>query len=242
MSRRKPFDPSKQKRPIQFSEQLGAPNVHRAAKSKAGFELEQLALNAQRDGVVRSREKSMLTHPALLAERTNSKLRAYADQGKEPDQDIQIQQTPSDRATAMYRHLLWQHFYAHWDDTAGKSGGTNFEKSSHSSDLNKLPLTEGQFGRRRFYAWLRKQPGGRELSDFLNDVAAQCNPQAYPPGYKIMSKQEIGAWLLDADSIRDSKSAVDGALALACRILAGMSAQFAAQERHEALAKKKQAR
>ena len=213
--------------PSKVAQELGL-SGHRINQSKAGFEVEQTGI-----GHHRLREKAMLTHWSLLAERANAKLRAYTDQGKEPDGDIQIQQTPSDRATANWRHLLWSYIETHWSVMEGKSGRTNYEKSSRSSDLNKLPLSDKQFSRRKFYGWLEKQPGGKELMDYVNDVAAQCNPQAYPADHTVMSHAEIGAWLLDHDSPRECKAAATGALALACRILAGMSAAFAAQERHE---------
>ena len=180
----------------------------------------------------------MLTHPALLAERTNIILRAYADQGKQPDKDVQIAQTPSDRCTAMWRKLLWDWMVTHYEAEQGKSGRTNFEKSSHSSDLNRVPLTDDQFSRRGFYCWLKTQPMGRELSDFLIDIAAQCNPQACGAGQRVMSKAEIGAWLLDADNPRDCKNATDGALSLACRMLAGAQAHYVAMKRYERHVKK----
>jgi len=180
----------------------------------------------------------MLTHPSLLAERTNLVLRSYADQGKQPDKDVQIVQTPSDRATAMWRKLLWDWIVTHYESEQGKVGRTNFEKSSHSSDLNRLPLTDNQFSRMGFYNWLKTQPMGKELTDFLIDIAAQCNPQACNPDQRIMSKAEIGAWLLDADSPRDCKNATDGALALACRLLAGAQAHYAAMKRYERHVKK----
>lgn len=229
---KRPWDPAKNVMPENVAKDLGI--TRRLDHSKAGFEPELVGI-----GHFRLREKAMLTDPALLSERANAKMRAYVESGKEPDKDIQISQTPSDRATAMWRNLLWSYMHARYKDVSGKIGSTNFEKSSHSSDLNRLPLTDNQFSRLKFYNWLRKQPIGLELSNFLNDIAAQCNPQAHPPEHKIMSKTEIGAWLIDSDTPRDCKSATDGALALACRLLAGAQAQFFAQERQEKIAKKR---
>ena len=232
--KKKPWDPRTQARPTEFSEQLGFPKKERLNKSKAGFEAEQLAVGARRDGVVRSREKSMLTHPALLAERRTVIIRAYVEQGKElPSEGIKVPETPSDRASAQWRHLLWQYLQARYESINGKCSSTNFEKSSHSSDINKIPLTDNQFKRLGFYYWLRKQPGWKELTDFLDDIAAQCNPQACSSDHRLMSKVEIGSWLLDSDNPRDAKCAVDGALALACRALAGAAAEYSLLERRK---------
>ena len=227
-----PWNPARNIMPEKVAQDLGLAK-QRFQHSKAGFESEPTGI-----GHFRLKEKAMLTHPSLLAERTNIILRAYADQGKQPDKDVQITQTPSDRATAMWRHLLWQFLQTHWEAEQGKSGRTNFEKSSHSSDLNRVPLTDDQFSRRGFYNWLKTQPMGKELSDFLIDIAAQCNPQACGPGQRVMSKSEIGAWLIDCDSPRDSKNACDGALALACRMLAGAQAHYVAMKRYERHVKK----
>jgi hypothetical protein len=220
-----PWVPGKQAMPSAVAAQLGLPQER---LKKGDFETEQVAI-----GHFRLREKSMLTHPSLLAERTNAKLRAYADQGKEPDQDIQITQTPSDRATAMWRHLLWKYLETRYENINGKSGSTKFEQSSRSSELGRLPLSEDQFNRRRFYEWLRKQPGCKSLTNLLDRVAAQCNPQAHDPDYPILSKAEIGAWRIDSDNPRDAKNACDGALAQACEHLAEMAAHYAALERQQ---------
>ena len=220
--------------PAEVAKQLGL-SGERLAQSKAGFETEAVGI-----GHNRLREKAMLTDPALLAERTNAKMRAYADQGKEPDKDVQITQTPSDRATALWRGILWDYLKTRYRDASGNASITNYEGSTRSSELHKLPLSNDQFNKLKFFNWLRKTPMGRELTDFLNDVAAQCNPQAHPSGYRVMSKTEIGAWLIDSDTARDCKSATDGALSLACRMLAGAHAHFAALERQEKLGKKRQ--
>ena len=225
--KRGPWNPARNIMPDKVAKDLGL-GVERLQHSKAGFEPEPTGI-----GHFRLKEKAMLTHPALLAERTNIALRAYADQGKTPDNDVQINQTPSDRATAMWRKLLWDWLVTHYEVEQGKAGRTNFEKSSHSSDLNRVPLTDDQFSRRGFYSWLRTQPMGKDLSDFLTDIAAQCNPQACGAGQRVMSKSEIGAWLLDADNPRDTKNACDGALALACRLLAGAQAHYVAMKRYE---------
>jgi len=221
-----PWIPGKTPVPLKVAQDLGL-SGHRLNQSKSGFEAEPVGI-----GHHRLREKAMLTHYSLLAERRNAKLRACLDQGKEPE-DLQITQTPSDRAVAMWQYLLWSYMETIYQIVEGKSGKTNYEKSSHSSDLNRLPLTEKQFNLRKFCGWVEKQPGGKELASYLTQVAAQCNPQAFPPDYPVMSHAEIGAWLLDHDATRECKVAATGALALACRILAGMSAVFAAQERNE---------
>ena len=213
--------------PEKVAKDLGL-GVERLRHSKAGFEPEPTGI-----GHFRLKEKAMLTHPSLLAERTNIVLRAYADQGKTPDKDVQINQTPSDRVTAMWRKLLWEFLQTHWEAEQGKSGRTNFERSSHSSDLNRLPLTDDQFNKRGFYSWLKSDPIGAGLAEFLIDIAAQCNPQACGSEQRVMSKTDIGAWLLDADNPRDTKNACDGALGLACRLLARGQAHYAAMKRYE---------
>ena len=133
----------------------------------------------------------------------------------------------------MWRHLLWQYFATRYESINGKSGSTKFEQSSRSSELGRLPLSEVEFSRRRFYEWVRKQPGCKSLTNFLDRIAAQCNPQAHDPEYVIMSKSEIGAWRIDTDNPRDAKNACDGALAQACEHLAEMAAYYAALERQQ---------
>jgi hypothetical protein len=218
---KKPWNPVTTPIPSKVADDLGISD--RIKHSKAGFEAEQTGI-----GHFRLKERSMLTHPNLLAERRNIALRACPDQEK-----LHIQQTPSDRATAMWRRLLWQFIETHYEVKQGRTGRTNFERASTSTDLNRIPFTDGQLSRRGFYNWLKDQPIGKELADFLSDIAAQCNPQACGPDQRVMSKAEIGAWLLDSDNSRDCKNATDGALALACRLLACAQSHYATQKRYE---------
>ena len=212
--------------PAEVASQLG---LSKERLQHGDFDSEQVSI-----GHHRLRERSMLTHPALLAERRAVMTKAYVDQGKElPSEGIRVPETPSDRATTLYRSVLWRYMITRWQVVPGRSGSTNFEKSSHSSDLNRLPLTDSQFDGRAFYGWLKQQPGGKSLTNLLNKVAAQCNPQAHDPDYPIMSKAEIGMWRIDTDNPRDAKNACDGALAQACEQLAEMAAHYAAMERQK---------
>ena len=226
VSKKGPWVPGRTPIPSKVAEDLGL-SGHRL--QHGDFESEQVSI-----GHHRLRERSMLTHPALLMERRAAATKAYVDAGKElPSDGIRVPETPSDRATAKYRSVLWRYLVSRWSIVPGRSGSTNFEKSSHSTDLNRLPLTESQFDQRAFYGWLKSQPGGKSLTSFLNKVAAQCNPQAHDPDYTIMSKAEIGMWRIDTDNPRDAKNACDGALAQACEQLAEMAAHYAAIERQK---------
>lgn len=232
MSRRKPFDPSKQKRPLQFSEQLGAPNPHRAAKSKAGFVPEQLAVGHRRDGVVRSKERSPLTHPSLLIEMQVERTRAHVDSGQElPELGIRVPLTPSDRVTAPNRRILWQYIQTKIESELGKRNPINYEGAIRSGELHHLPLSDKQFNRRAFFEWLKHQPGWRYFTSYLDRFVELVEPQVANDPTKILTKTELGMWLLDCDGQRDAKSGADGGLAVICHGLAEAAADFAAYER-----------
>ena len=232
--RNKPWNPAKEQRPEDFSEQLGFPNKERLRHSKAGFDPEQVAIGHRQHGRVRSRERAMLTHPSLLADRIAAATQSYIEAGEELPKEVRAQETPSDRAVALHRNLLWSYLITRRQVVVGERKGTNYEASSRSSDTNRLPLTDGQFNRRAFYEWLRKQPGWRYFTaNFLDKIAAQVDPQASDDPDHIMSKAELGMWLIDCDSPRDGKNAADGALAAIVHGLADAAAMYAALERQK---------
>ena len=59
------------------------------------------------------------------------------------------------------------------------------------------------------------------------------DPQASDDPDHIMSKAELGMWLIDCDSPRDGKNAADGALAAIVHGLADAAAMYAALERQK---------
>ena len=220
--------------PAEVAKQLGL-SGERLARSKMGFESEQVGI-----GHYRLKEKAMLTHPGLISERRAIKTKALVESGQElPEEGVRVPETPSDKATAMYRHLLWQVLTTIWESN-GNARITDYQGSPRSSELHRLPFSEAQFNRRGFVEWLLKQPGWKSGLGLLEKVAIQCNPQAFDSHKMAMSKAEIGMWRIDTDTIRDAKNAADGALAQVCEMMAEAAAHFAALERQEKLGKKRQ--
>jgi len=228
-----PWNPSKQPVPAKVAQDLGLPS-QRLKHSKAGFESEPTGI-----GHHRLKEKSPLTHPAIIAQRQAEMTSAHAESGKEfPSEGIRVSLTPSDRVTALNRRILWQYILTRIEIEVGKRRGINYEGSSRSSDLHQLPLTDNQFNRRAFVEWLRKQPGWGYFTNYLDRFVELVDSNAAADPSKIMSKAEIGMWLGDVDSSRDAKNIADGGLGVICHGLAEAAADFAASERQEAIRKK----
>ena len=97
--------------------------------------------------------------------------------------------------------------------------------------LNRVPLSQTQFDARRFYAWLREQHGLLVVTDFLDQVALQLNPELAADGETAPTKAGIGKDLIEIENARDAKTAADGALALACRVISEAARDFVIIER-----------
>lgn len=234
MSRRKPFNPAKQKPPEKYAEQLGVPKKERLQHSKSGFGAEQLAVGHRRHGRVRSREKSPLTHPALQADMRAARTRVLVESGKElPPEGISIPLTPSDRVTAQNSGVLWRYISARIEAETGRVRSANYEGAIKSGELHRLPFTDGQFNRRAFIEWLGKQPGWKYFTGFLDRYVEMIAPEIASDPTRIMSKAELGMWLGDCDSPRDAKNIADGGLAAICHGMAEAAAEFAAFERQK---------
>jgi hypothetical protein len=225
MKRRQPYNPA-QKSKQDLRGHLGVANEYRQAHSKSGFETEQIA-----DGRFSSRERAMLTHPQLLAELYNNVMRKYAESGQPVPERIHIKMTPSDRATAPYRGILWAYLRTRAEVVTGSIKIADYEGAPSARDLHRLPLNQTQFSARRFYAWVREQPGLACVTDFLDRVVLQLNLAKAEDGEIVLSKAELGRELIDADNARDCKNASDGALVMCCRVLSETARDFLVLER-----------
>lgn len=229
-----PWNPATQPRPTEFSEQLGFPTKERLRHSKTGFAPEQLAVGHREHGRIRSREKSPLTHPSLIADMQAAKVKNYAESGKElPPDGVSIPLTPSDRVTATNRRLLWQYIQTKIETELGRSKSINYEGASRSSELHRLPLSDSEFNRRGFFEWLKKQPGWGYFTSYLDKFVELVEPSISDDRTRILSKSEIGMWLGDTDSSRDAKNIADGGLAVVCHGLAEAAADYAMFKRNE---------
>ena len=226
MKKRTPYDPAK-KTKQSLQGHLGVPNDFRATHSRAGFETEAIA-----EGRFVSRERAMLTHPGLLAEHYNALMVKLAESGEPvPEQVHLTKMTPSDRATAAYRNILWAYIKVRAEVARGKIKVADYEGVPTQRDLNRVPLSQTQFDARRFYAWIREQCGLLAVTDFLDQVVLQLNPEDAQEGEQAPTKTSIGRDLIDPETARDAKNATDGALGLACRVLAEAARDFVIIER-----------
>ena len=225
MKKRTPFNPAKTTKKLQGY--LGVPNAERQARSRSGFETEQIT-----DGRYVSRERAMLTHPALLIELYNQVVRKHQEAGEALPEKIHIpKMTPSDRATAAYRNILWAYLKVSAEVSRGTVKIVDYEGAPAAQGLNRVPLSQNQFDSRRFYAWIREQHGLLVVTDFLDSICKQMNPELVADGDTTPTKAEIGQSLTGAENARDAKNAADGALALACRVLSEAARDFVIIER-----------
>ena len=224
--KRQPYNPAKATKD-KYKGHLGVPDEHRAARSREGFDTEAVA-----DGRYVSRERAMLTHPGLLHERYNAAIRKCEERGEPlPDRIQDNRTTPSDRATAQYRNVLWSYIRIRVEVLRGEMQGVNYSSTPGPRDLNRVPLSNSQFDARRWYSWVRSQPGLLPVTDFIDQVVFQVYPELIEDGAVPPTKEEIGRSLTGAQTERDAKHAADGALALACRALADTARDFVIMER-----------
>jgi hypothetical protein len=226
--RGKPYNPAKDPKPVLVAPgQLGIANQYRQQHSKSGYDVEQLAVGFERGGgVVRSRERAMLTHPALIAELYNAMMLKLVNSGQQIPERIEIKQTPGDRATAQHRGILWGYLSTRIEVLKGAVKIADYEGVPKSGDLHKLPLTQKQFDRRRFYAWVREQTGMAIVTDFLDRIVEHDNPELAADADAILTKHEMGEDLIGTQNRRDAENAVYGALSLSARILAEAARDF----------------
>jgi hypothetical protein len=226
MKKRIPYNPVvKTKQNLQGH--LGVPNEHRQAHSASGFQIDEIAENR-----FSSRERAMLTHPALLADLYNAVVRKYAEAGEPLPERIHIgKMTPSDRVTALYRNILWAYLRVRAEVVRGTIKIADYEGVPSPRELNRVPLSQNQFDARRFYAWIREQHGLLVVTDLLDKVVLQLNPELAADGETVPTKAEIGRELIEIENARDAKAAADGALALACRVISEAARDFVIIER-----------
>jgi hypothetical protein len=228
--KRQPYNPAAKPKPKGkhgLKGHLGVPNPQRDARSRAGFDVEAIA-----DGRYVSRERAMLTPPALIQERHNELVRKYEASGEPLPERIQDNRTtPSDRATAAYRNILWAYLRVRADVVRGNIKIGDYEGAPSQRDPHRLPLSKGQFDARRWYAWLRAQHGMLPTTEYLDKVACQINPEMAEDCQDAPTKADLGRDLIDLENTRDLKSAADGALVLACRTIADAARDFVIIER-----------
>jgi hypothetical protein len=225
MKKRIPYNPAKAKPNLQGH--LGVPNERRQAHSASGFQTDEIA-----EGRFVSRERAMLTHPGLLADLYNAEVRRYAESGEPLPERIHIgKMTPSDRITASYRNILWAYLRVRVEVERGTIKIADYEGVPSPRELNRVPLSQTQFDARRFYAWIRDQHGLMVITDFLDQVALQINPELVADGEDPPTKAGIGRDLIEIENARDAKTAADGALALACRAISEAARDFVIIER-----------
>ena len=224
--KRQPYNPAKAAKD-KLKGHLGVPDEHRAARSRSGFDVETVA-----DGHYSSRERAMLTHPGLLHERYNAIVRKHEERGEQLPERIQdSRNTPSDRVTAQYRNVLWSYIRIRVEVLQGEMTGVNYGGAPGRRDLNRVPLSDGQFDARRWYSWVRSQPGLLPVTDFIDQVVFQIYPELVEDGAVPPTKEDIGRSLTGTQTERDAKNATDGALALACQALADTARDFVIMER-----------
>ena len=226
MKKRIPYNPAaKTKQNLQGH--LGVPNEHRQAHSASGFQIDEIA-----EDRFSSRERAMLTHPGLLADLYNAVVRKYAESGEPLPERIHIgKMTPSDRVTSPYRNILWAYLRVRAEVVRGAIKIADYEGVPSPRELNRVPLSQNQFDARRFYAWIREQHGLMVITDFLDQVALQINPELAADGETVPTKASIGRELIEIENARDAKAAADGALALACRAISEAARDFVIIER-----------
>ena len=225
MKKRIPYNPARAKPNPQGH--LGVPNEHRQSHSVSGFQTEEIAENR-----FVSRERAMLTHPALLADLYNEVVRKHTESGEPLPERIHIgKMTPSDRATAPYRNILWAYLRVRAEVVRGTIKIADYEGVPTQRELNRVPLSQTQFDARRFYAWIREQHGLMVITDFLDQVTLQINPELAEDGETAPTKAGIGESLIDIENTRDLKVAADGALALACKAISEAARDFVIIER-----------
>jgi hypothetical protein len=225
VKKRTPYNPAKAQKNLQGH--LGVPSIERQSHSRAGFDTEEIA-----ESRYVSRERAMLTHPALLADYYRDVMLKYAERGEQlPEQVVITKMTPSDRVSAAYRNILWAYMRVRTEVARGTIKIADYEGVPSQQELGRLPLNQNQFDARRFYAWIREQHGLMVITDFLDSVTLQVNPELAEDGETAPTKADIGRSLIDVENSRDAKTATDGALALACRSLAEAARDFVIIER-----------
>ena len=184
--------------------QLGIPTPERAAHMPDGFAIQQLAVGHDHGGgVIQSRQATILSHPGLLAELYTAVVRQHQDENKPLPAHVDVSMTPGDRVTAQNRAILWEYILARIDAVKGNSKIVNYSGASGGAPGSRLPLPEREFtgrnwDRRRFYAWIRRQPGMAYLTAFLDHVVAHDNDTAAEAGHVIL-KHDMGRALLAKD-------------------------------------------
>lgn len=206
-----------------ISGQSGIPTKERACKSRSGFEVRQLAAGFSHDGgVVQSRERTMLTNPALMRDKLDELLGRERENPKLPSL-IHSLGTSSDHAIEGHSKVFWMYAKTHMNVMAGKVNISKYGDSSNSSDIHKLPLSDHEFLQRHFYAYAQQHLPD-VIRDFLGWVVLHDNPDLSENS--AISRGEIGGILVIGKKGQPARDVADGALSICVRVLSEMHKDF----------------
>lgn len=239
----KPYNPATDQltpeRAAQVRGQLGIPTPERVAKSNAGFDVQQLAIGHDREGgVMRSRERAMLTPLALLQDRLEEYLQGLRASNQEIPNSPRISMTPSDEVIAGNPYVVHDYITTHKEVKAKSIDITKYEGSPGGGDLHRLPLSDPEFSRRAFYAWVQEN-APLAVTTVLEQVCEQCNPEVMARALgkepqDAITKADIGRyWAKKQKSDRDAVNSADGALGVVSDILAELHMNYITLKRRK---------
>jgi hypothetical protein len=209
MSRKKPYDPRRDKVPAHIATQLGLPTRERHAKSN-GFEVDVLV-----DGevpLVRSRQKSMITLPSVRQSLIEDAIKDLQSRGvfDLADVDIKIRDTASDRLLSAVEHQAISWFITiHAKVQAGRARITDYLGSPRSQDRGKAPYSREEGKDRATHAYISDRLPEAHLM-FLDWLAWNVFPgmrDGTPP-----SEVDIGKQIIDSRDARRAQGGVEGFL------------------------------
>jgi hypothetical protein len=213
-------------RPPEKPTQFGEPNRDRKAKSREGFDTDQLAIgHDKKGGVVRSRERAMLTPLALLQQRVAEEILKLQESGQPIPPYIRAAHTPSDKVIAGNPRVVHDYIETHLSVTARRVKISNYGNSAGGGQSERIPLDDHEWPKWEFYGWVQDHAPSAIIM-VLNQVCEQCSPEAIAlatnrPIEEMNTKADIGRfWLREWKSDRDSVNAADGALGVVSHILA----------------------
>lgn len=246
--KKQPYRPGKEPVPGHLTKQLGVPTPYRRQHTPKGydqgFDIQPLAAGFERGGgVVRSRERAMLTPPDLQRQMLEDFLQKKREAGEEMPQTVRIALTPSDKVIAHNPYIVHDYITTHKEVEAKTIKVSNYEGAISAGDIHRLPLQDHEFRRRHFYAWIQDNCP-LAVQKALMQVCEQCNPEVMARAHgrepeEAITKAGIGRyWTRENKSDRDAVNNADGVLALAASVLAELHMEYSTEiDRARRLAK-----
>ena len=246
-----PYIPGKDPIPPHLHDELLVPAL-RAQHSPEGHEFEAMAAGFERGGgVMRARERAMLTPLGLQRDM----LEAYLQKLRKEHEDVVIDSrqakiaiTPSDKVISGNPNTVHDYIETHTEVAAHRIDIAKYEGSLGGGDLHRLPLSDPEFSRRAFYAWVQDN-APLAVTTLLNQVCEQCNPEIVSRATgrepeDAITKAGIGRWWVrkqefDRDgnirpqAERDAGCHADGALAVVAHILNELHMNYATLKRRK---------